>query len=102
MGTLKLFIIKKYFDQIALGDKTIEYRAAVPYRTSRLYYKGGKKKPFENIGFINGYRPDSPRMITEYRGLSKRTGQYDIQVGKILKRKNFKKWSMPEYVICKW
>jgi hypothetical protein len=89
--TLKKFIKAKWFDQIASGDKIVEYREVKPFWTSRLYDKDGKKKPYMYIEFINGMKPDSKRMTTEYLGFNKRGDQYQIKIGKILKSKNFRK-----------
>jgi len=91
MSTLKIFIKGVFFKQISRGEKYEECRKIKPFWTSRLYDKEGKRIPYEFIEFINGMKPDAPRMTTEYLGLSKRKDEYVIKVGKVLKRKNFKK-----------
>ncbi len=91
METLKIFIKGKWFDLIASGDKKIEYRDVKPFWTARLYDKNGKKRPYKYIEFINGMKPDSKRMITEYLGVGKKQNMYEIKIGRILKRKNFRK-----------
>lgn len=89
MDTLKIFIKGKWFDMIASNEKKIEYRAVSPFWDSRLYDKEGKRRQYERIEFINGMKPDSRRLITEYLGFSKRGDEYQIKIGRILK-KNFK------------
>lgn len=42
MHTLKIIIKKEWFDQISAGAKPIEYRAVVPFWTSRLFDTEGK------------------------------------------------------------
>jgi len=86
METLKIVIKKIYFDQIASGEKKIEYRDVKPFWQSRLYDANGKKRIYDNIEFINGYNADAKRMITKYEGFEKKGMNYNIKVGKILKR----------------
>jgi hypothetical protein len=83
MKTLVIVIKSEYFDMIARGEKTTEYREVTPFWTSRLYDKEGKKRQYDRIEFINGYNADARRMITEYNGFTKRGSKYNIQVGKI-------------------
>jgi hypothetical protein len=90
MDTLKIFIKEKWFNEIAKGDKTIEYREVKPFWDVRLYNKDGKKKPYQYIEFINGMKAASKRMTTEYLGFSKRGNAYQIKIGKVLKKKNFR------------
>ena len=56
---LVLHIKKKWFDMIASGEKTEEYREIKPYWLTRLYYA---KVWFDHVLFINGYNKDSPRI----------------------------------------
>jgi hypothetical protein len=84
METLKIVIKKIYFDQIASGEKKIEYRAVKPFWQSRLYDANGKKRIYDNIEFINGYNADAKRMITKFEGFEKKGLKYNIKVGKIL------------------
>ena len=83
MKTLVIVIKGEYFDQIARGEKTTEYRAVTPFWTSRLYDKEGKKRQYDRIEFINGYNTNSRRMITGYEGFTKRVNTYYIKVGPI-------------------
>ena len=83
MSTLKIIIKGEYFDQIKAGTKKIEYRDITPFWTSRLY-NNGKKREYDNIEFINGYNKDARRMIVEYKGVSKKAGLYNIDLGEIL------------------
>jgi hypothetical protein len=85
MASLKIVIIKKYFDEIAAGTKKIEYREVKPFWESRLYDATGKKKEYDYIEFINGYNADARRMVTQYGGFTKRSGRFHIKVGKIIK-----------------
>ena len=86
MQTLKIVIKKIYFDQIASGEKKIEYRVVKPFWQSRLYDANGKKRNYDNIEFINGYNADAKRMITKYEGFEKKGMKYNIKIGKILKK----------------
>lgn len=88
MDTLVIFIKRKWFDQIAKGEKVVEYREVKPFWTSRLYDDKGKKRDYRYIEFINGMNSLAPRLKTEYLGFSKRGGEYLIKVGNVLKRIN--------------
>lgn len=85
MQTLKIVIKKIYFDQIASGEKKIEYREVKPFWQSRLNDANGKKRNYDNIEFINGYNADAKRMITKFEGFEKKGMKYNIKLGKILK-----------------
>jgi hypothetical protein len=85
METLKIVIRKIYFDEIASGEKKIEYRDVKPFWQSRLYDANGKKRIYDNIEFINGYNAGAKRMITKFEGFEKKGMKYNIKVGKILK-----------------
>ena len=89
-NVLNLVVSKHWFDMIAAGEKTEEYRTIKGYWTVRLYdvfaknptkYLMDKKisgdidylklmircnhfiaKPYTHVLFINGYRKDSPRI----------------------------------------
>lgn len=43
MRTLHLVLIGKWYDMIASGEKTEEYRAITPYWCNKLIYKFGVK-----------------------------------------------------------
>lgn len=60
---LTLTIKKKWFDLIKSGEKKIEYRSYKPYWIKRIV-----DKEYDVIDFRNGYRSDSPRVITKYEG----------------------------------
>jgi hypothetical protein len=86
--TLKIFIKRKYFDQILSGEKKTEYREVKKFWTCRLYSVNGKKIPYSKIEFINGMRSDSPRLITQCLGFDKKGSLYHIKIGRILKKMN--------------
>ena len=83
---LKVVIKGEPFDLIASKKKKIEYRAFTPFWISRLYDKNGKKRTYELIEFINGYNTDARRMLTKFKGFSKRGNMLHIHIGKIIKK----------------
>ena len=85
-AVLKIVIKGQWFDEIAAGKKTIEYREQTQFWISRLYDKEGSKRHYDLIEFINGYNTNARRMITKYEGFSKRGDQFLIKVGKILSK----------------
>lgn len=93
MNTLTLTIKRKWFDMIKSGDKEEEYRERKPYWHKRLW-KDGKLREFDQVLFINGYRPDSERLLVECTGIGLGVGcpkwgaeegvtYYIIELGKI-------------------
>lgn len=60
MQILHLTLKKKWFDAIASGKKTIEYRENKPYWHSRLIDKNGDFKHFDVVIFKNGYSKEAP------------------------------------------
>jgi len=64
MRILHLTLKKKWFDMIASGEKTEEYREIKPYWNKRLH-----KTFHTHIRFRNGYRKDAPVMLVDMRGL---------------------------------
>jgi hypothetical protein len=80
---LHLTLIKHWFDEIACGKKTREYREKKPYWTKRL-----KDKLFDEVWFKNGYGKNVPFMRVEWKGLKQEKGNYVISLGKILEIKN--------------
>lgn len=86
MSTLKIIIKGQYFDEIASGKKTIEYRDVTPFWTSRLFDENAKRRHYDRIEFINGYNKDARRMITGFEGFSTRNNLYHIRVGKIIQK----------------
>ena len=66
---LHLTLKKKWFDLIAMGLKKHEYREMKPYWEKRLVGDDGVGKVFDVVNFRNGYRPDSPVMDVEFKGI---------------------------------
>ena len=81
---LHLTLLKKWFDLIASGEKTKEYREIKPYWTKRLF-----DKSFDEIYFKNGYSKNAPFMRVEWKGIKKEKGKYVILLGKILEVKYY-------------
>lgn len=85
---LHLTLKKQWFDEIAAGRKTEEYRECKPYWKARL----NQKKHYDIIYFRNGYRRDCPFMIVECKGISINEiwgkDMYIIKLGKILEIRN--------------
>jgi len=76
---LNLTIKKQWFDLIASGEKTIEYREIKPY-----WIKFLENKSYDEVFFRNGYRPDSPILRAECLGISRNCNYFEIHLGKIL------------------
>ena len=77
---LHLNLFRKYFDEIAEGTKTIEFRDNTEYWKKRL-----ENKEYDVIKFRNGYAKDAPTMLVEYNGLNLGNPfEYEIQLGKII------------------
>jgi hypothetical protein len=92
MKTLHLTLKKKWFDMIASGEKTEEYRYLSYFFCSRLlldYHRSNKvrfggpeidviesyeTKSFDTVTFTNGYRSDSPKITLEFKGIEISTG----------------------------
>lgn len=91
MKILHLTLHKKWFDEIASGNKVFEYREIKPYWTKRLKSNGQFKK-FDEIHFTNGYGKDKPFMCVQCLGLTYGTFEgrtvYAIGLGKILEIRN--------------
>ena len=110
---ITLIVSKQWFDMIAAGDKTEEYREIKPYWASRLVNQqaesgevlfdefGGycrvigklEYKPYTHVLFINGYRKDSPRIEKEIES---------ITIGKPKKGLCPDKWLKTEFFIIKF
>ena len=80
---LHLNLFRKYFDEIANGTKTIEYRDKTDYWKKRIEHK-----EYDVIKFRNGYAKIAPTMVVEYKGMGIDDGRYAIQLGKILETNN--------------
>ena len=74
---LHLNLYRKYFDAIADGTKTTEYRDKTDYWKKRI-----EGKEYDIIKFRNGYAKDAPTMLVEYNGYDI-TDRYEIKLGKI-------------------
>jgi len=64
MKILHLILKRKWFDLIASGKKTVEYREYKPYWEKRLV-----GKEFQEIHFRNGYSKDAPFMRVQCLGI---------------------------------
>lgn len=63
MKILELILKRRWFDMIASGEKREEYRQPSKWILSRLE---GKK--YDAVRFRNGYNPDSPVCVCEFKG----------------------------------
>jgi len=81
MKILHLNLYRKYFDEIANGIKTIEYRKRTDYWKKRI-----EGKEYDIIKFRNGYAKDAPVMLVEYKGfwVSSDFEENEIKLGKII------------------
>ena len=75
MKILNLNLYRKYFDQIAEGTKTLEYRDRTDYWKKRI-----ENREYDIIKFRNGYAKDAPTMLVEYKGWIKATTAEKIDV----------------------
>lgn len=75
---LRLTLTKKWFDMIKSGEKKEEYRECKDYWASRLlrfkydgtpYCYPHMVKWYDYIEFRNGYSPNAPKMLVEFKGL---------------------------------
>jgi hypothetical protein len=93
MKTLHLTLKKRWFDMIASGEKTEEYREIKPYWSRRL-----ESKNFDAIQFRNGYSKNAPTMIVSLVDIVKSVGckkwgapsdqVYVLKLGKIISVQN--------------
>lgn len=104
---LILTVSKQWFDMIASGEKTEEYREIKPYWIKRLttncevvydvaaetYCGKVLYHPYTHVLFINGYRKDSPRIEKEIES---------ITIGKPKKGMCPDKWLGHEFFIIKF
>ena len=74
---LHLNLYRKYFDAIADGTKTTEYRDKTDYWKRRI-----EDREYDVIKFRNGYATDAPIMLVEYKGYDI-TDRYELKLGKI-------------------
>lgn len=104
---LHLTLKRKWFEMVASGQKTEEYREIKGYWIKRLAADWVKSDdgsmqpiaPFEVIRFKNGYQKSAPTIDVECNGLEIGYGKYEwgavgesfiIKLGKILSIKNYK------------
>ena len=78
MKILHLNLFRKYFDQIAEGIKTIEYREMTDYWKKRI-----ENREYDIIKFRNGYAKNAPTMLVEYKGYTIGK-EYELKLGKII------------------
>ncbi len=64
MKVLHLNLKKKWFDMIASGEKTEEYREIKPYWNTRLY-----GKEFDLVKFRNGYSKEAPTLSVKLKDM---------------------------------
>lgn len=93
---LHLTLLRRWFDAIARGEKTWEYRSIKPYWTRRLV-----KRHYDEVHFRNGYSPRVPFMRVEFKGVEitkDHNGKtcYGIKLGKILELRNYPTQQQPE------
>ena len=84
MRILHLTLIRKWFDKIACGEKTKEFREIKPYWTKRL-----KGKTYDEVWFKNGYNKNVPFMRVELKNIEEKENKYVINLGRILEIKNY-------------
>lgn len=87
---LHLTLTKKWFDQIASGEKIVEYREIKPHWTQRLLNEHDEVKHYDEVHFRNGYSKIAPFMRVEWMGM-RIEDQYEILLGKVLEIKNYAK-----------
>ena len=74
---LHLNLYRKYFDDIADGTKTIEYRDKTDYWKKRI-----EGREYDIIKFRNGYAKNAPTMLVEYKGYNIGK-EYELKLGKV-------------------
>ena len=106
-NVLNLVVSKQWFDMIAAGEKTEEYREIKPHWIKRLttncevpydvaaetHYGEVLYRPYTHVLFINGYRKDSPRIEKKIESIS---------IGKPKKGMCPDKWLGHEFFIIKF
>jgi ASC-1-like (ASCH) protein len=88
-NVLQLNLHREFFAAIAAKKKRIEYRQQSPHWRTRL-----EGRQYDTILFRNGYLPDAPEMLVEFRGLRRygkgRSAYYAIRLGRILRIKRWR------------
>jgi len=82
---LSLTLHRQFFDEIAIGKKTKEYRERKPYWKKRL-----EGRDYDLIRFRNGYAKDAPEMLVEFRGVRRSGSVYVIKLGRVLSKKRWR------------
>jgi hypothetical protein len=60
---------------ILSGEKKEEYREIKDHYKVRFFeQEEGETIKYKTVTFTNGYRPDSPRFVIEFKGIEIRTG----------------------------
>lgn len=73
---LKLTLESKWFNLIAQGVKTEEYREVKPWTTSRLVDRFGNCfRKYDYVEFANGYSKTAPRIRLVHKGTRLENGQ---------------------------
>jgi hypothetical protein len=72
--SLFLILKKEFFDQIASGEKVIEYREATTYWRNRL------NRPFNTVLFQLGYEKEAPRLIAEVISIDLVDDHFEIAI----------------------
>jgi ASCH domain len=83
---LHLALEREWFDDIAEGKKRHEYRAYKEYWRKRL-----EGKEYDIVRFRNGYASDAPEMDVEFVGVRRKGKNYVIRLGRVLKRKRWRR-----------
>lgn len=76
MKILHLTLKKQWFDMIASGEKTEEYRELKPYWHKRL-----QGKEFDAIQFRNGYSKNAPKMLVKLKAIIQGHGRPEWGAG---------------------
>lgn len=79
MQTVTTTIKREWFRQIVSRQKKVEYREDKPYWSRRL---DGIQVPF-CLRLINGMRQDSPRLTVTVIKVRKRSGNYELHLGRV-------------------
>lgn len=78
-NTLKLILTDHWFDKIARGEKTIEYRECSDYWNKRF-----ENNHYDLVRFQRGYYKDRPKnMIFEIVSIKEYHGKNDLNLPKV-------------------
>lgn len=83
MTLLNLNLHREFFCAVLDGSKKVEYRDRTDFWEKRLT---GKK--FTHVRFRNGYLKTAPELIVVLKKIVVTPDCYEIQLGKIVERKN--------------